>query len=104
MLKNFDFGSNSDKEDDWDPATEDVEELFSCIECEFNSPLQVKLKEHIDRQHTKSKKTTSKRKATVKIAPQSKKSKDDKDSISCEICGLNFSRRDSLKRHMTRKH
>ena len=101
-MKNVDFGSNSDEEDDWDP--EDVEEEFSCIECEFNSPLQVKLKEHIDRQHTKSKKTTSKRKATVKIAPQSKKNKDDKDKISCEICCLNFSRKDSLKRHMYRKH
>ena len=58
-LKNVDFGSNSDKEYDWDPATEDVEELFSCIECDFNSPLQVKLKEHVDRQHTTSKKTIS---------------------------------------------
>ena len=41
-LKNVDFGSNSDEEDDWVP--EDVEEEFSCIECEVNLPLQVKLK------------------------------------------------------------
>ena len=33
----------------------------------------MKLKEHVDRQHSKSKKG----KATVKIAPQSKKSKDE---------------------------
>ena len=106
-LKNVDYGGSLDEGDDWDPtpAPEDVE-LFSCIECNFTSTLQVKLKEHVDshRQHTKPKKTLPKRKWTVEYSPPSKKSKADKDSISCEICGLDFSRKDNLKRHMSRIH
>ena len=30
-LKNVDFGSNSDEEDDWDPATEDVSSCFLAL-------------------------------------------------------------------------
>ena len=97
-LENF-----SDEEDDWNPTDDEIlDDLFSCVECDYTTRHEKTFKQHMTK-HMK--KSNPKRKTVPEKSSTSKQIKQtDSSSLTCETCGQTFSRKDSLKRHIVRKH
>ena len=97
-LENF-----SDEEDDWNPTDDEIlDDLFSCVECDYTTRHEKTFKQHMTK-HMK--KSNPKRKTVPEKSSTSKQIKQtDGSSLTCETCGQTFSRKDSLKRHIVRKH
>ena len=88
--------------DNFDSECEPYEEKedLECSKCNFATYNPTDMDNHKKEKHVYQ---TYKRKAVDSITNENKKSKAENRPV-CSICGESFSRKDSLKRHMSRKH
>ena len=91
-----DLENDSDEEEDWNPREED--DIFACVECDYTNKNESRLRDHMKEHMTKS---NPKRKAVPSLSSTSKKLKEVSNSeLTCDQCKKEFSRKDSLKRHI----
>ena len=93
-----DLENNSDEEEDWNPREDDEDDIFACVECDYTNKNESRLRDHMKEHMTKS---NPKKKAVPSKSSTSKKLKEVSNSeLTCDQCKKEFSRKDSLKRHI----
>ena len=118
-LHNIDFDEDSDEDIEYNPINEEnenddeeqyveEEEMYSCTSCDFETKYEHNFKRHKLNKHKGDDGVNSKRKKkNIEPIVPNKKTKQSEISISdliCDVCEINFTRKDNLKRHKLKKH
>ena len=118
-LQNIDFDEDSDEDIEYNPINEEnknddeeqyveEEEMYSCTSCDFETKYKHNFKRHKLNKHKGDDGVNSKRKKkNIEPIVPNKKTKQSEISISdliCDVCEINFTRKDNLKHHKLKKH